>query len=219
MKKDRFLILLASLLIFIILDALLTSYTFGSRIIDLAWLILFFSCINAISDTKKQLAISLLLFFCSIAARLTVYIIDDSFYERAGQSFAFAFSAIFYAYTGFLIIAYALKGGKVTRDKIAAAICVYLIIGAIWSMLYGLVDILDPDAFRISADAAMVNAKPFGYFSYITLTTVGYGDITPLSASARSLAMVEGIIGQIYIAVMIARLVGLYIAHSTKEQE
>jgi len=218
-RKDRFIILLASLFIFIILDLLLAPYRFGSRVIDIAWLILFLSCINAISGTRKHIVISVLLFACSAIAKLAIYLTEDSYYLLIGRSSGFAFSAAFYAYAGFLITVYVLKDGKVTRDKIAASICVYLIIGATWAMLFGLVETLDPGAFRTGVDSIAKDTKSAVYFSYITLTTVGYGDITPASPTARSLAMIEGIIGQLFIAVMIARLVGLHISHSSKHAE
>jgi hypothetical protein len=213
------LILLISLIVFILLDSLLPPFTFGSFVLDIAWIAVFFSCINAISDTRKHLAIAALLFAISLGARLAVHLTDDTLHNLVSQSCGFIFTAAFYVYVGFLIAAYVFKDGKVTLDKIAAAICVYLIIGAIWAMLFGLTAILDPGSLRISGDLSVNDTRLNVYFSYITLTTIGYGDITPVSNIARTLAWLEGFIGQIYITVVIARLVGLHIAHSTNRRD
>jgi hypothetical protein len=86
-----------------------------------------------------------------------------------------------------------------------------------------LVEILQPGSFNLAKGTAM----KFGgsetifavYFSYVTLTTLGYGDITPLSGAARTLAIVEATTGQIYLAVLVARLVGLHVAHSTMRKD
>lgn len=219
MRKERFLILLFSLLGYIIIDPILSPYPFGAGTIEVAGLLLFFSCIYAISDTKKHFTIAVGLFTCSILAKALINFMDSGdhiLYIRASD---FVISACFYGFAGFLILGYVMKEGKVTRDKIAAAICVYIILGVVWGLFYGLTETLDPGALGGGINAGLRNTGSAVYYSFITLTTVGYGDITPVSQVARSLAIVEGLAGQIYLAVMIARLVGLYTTHSTLEKD
>jgi len=215
-KKDRFLILLVAFMVFIILESVLIPFPFGSMALDIASIILFFSCINAISDTKSHFRIAALLFLGAGLSKSIPYLIDDPFYTLLSMSCGFVLSAVFYLYTAVLIIIYVLKEGRVTRDKIAAAICVYVILGITWGMLFSLVATLDPGALGGGFASGPSGSAPAMYFSFVTLTTVGYGDIAPVSSTARALVMVEGIVGQIYIAVMIARLVALYTTHSTK---
>jgi hypothetical protein len=107
---------------------------------------------------------------------------------------------------------------EITTDTVFGAAAVYLILGLLFARLFLLVEHLSPGSFQITGDLARnVTERPLGvlhYFSLITLTTVGYGDIIPISPFARSLAAVEAVIAQLYIAAVIARLVALYTAHA-----
>lgn len=98
----------------------------------------------------------------------------------------------------------------ITADTVRGGIAIYLLIGCFWALVFRIVTIMDPAAFTLSAQA-----HEFGhallYFSFSTLTTLGYGDVLPLSDLARTLAVVEAIVGQIYLTVFIARLVGFHL--------
>ena len=107
--------------------------------------------------------------------------------------------------------------GAVTADKIYGALCVYLLIGLTWGFMFLTLEGFQPGSFQFGqARSSGIEKDPatLVYFSFVTLSTVGYGDITPLSPPARSFAFMEAIIGQIYLAVLVARLVGLHIAYS-----
>ena len=109
------------------------------------------------------------------------------------------------------------RGNKVTGDKIFGAISAYLLLGFFWSTLYTLVFTIQPEAFVISQPPGTHAERPdFVYFSFITLLTIGYGDITPTSGMARSLAILEGVAGIMYIGVFISRIVMLY--HQASDQ-
>jgi len=117
-------------------------------------------------------------------------------------------------YTGLALLYVVWRGlvrlvgqSAVTAETIAVAICAYLLIGLAWQSLYEACVTLSPGAF---GDARVQGSDLF-YFSYVTLTTLGYGDITPKMPVARSLAVVEAIVGQMYVAVVIARLVATYL--------
>ena len=118
-------------------------------------------------------------------------------------------------------------GSGFTRDVIYAAVAVYLLLGAVFVPLYGLLDTL---TFELSSGAqhafvggsasghALFAWQDFIYYSYVTLTTLGYGDITPMTRAAKNLAALEAIFGQLYLAILIARLVGQQ-ALGDKERE
>jgi hypothetical protein len=115
-----------------------------------------------------------------------------------------------------VVVARAVFGaGRVTYHRIVGAVLLYLNIGLVFVALYGFVALSIPDAFTnlatLKGDFAI--AGNLIYFSFVTLTTTGYGDIAPLHPYARSLANVEAIIGQIYPATLLARLVTLELAH------
>ena len=86
-----------------------------------------------------------------------------------------------------------------------------------WALTYIVIDILDPTAFEQLAVSAWAGGTDYVYFSFVTLTTLGYGDITPLTPVAQTLAWLEAVVGQLYLAILVARLVGLHIVHSRGE--
>ncbi|HEY2800298.1 MAG TPA: potassium channel family protein [Chthoniobacterales bacterium] len=108
--------------------------------------------------------------------------------------------------------------GRVTYHRVVGAVLLYLNIGLIFVALFGFVALSVPDAFTnlatLKGDFAI--AGNLIYFSFVTLTTTGYGDIAPLHPYARSLANIEAIIGQIYPATLLARLVTLELAHERR---
>ena len=116
------------------------------------------------------------------------------------------------------ILGYVLRGTRITMDKIFAAICVYMLLGYAWTFAYALVDEFRPASFLALSSARPDNyvarVLQMRYFSFVTLTTVGYGDILPRSDAARTLAELEAVTGQIYLTVLVARLVGLHIVHA-----
>jgi len=111
----------------------------------------------------------------------------------------------------YVLLRYIFLSSYVSRDVLYAATAVYLLLGALFVPIYGILETVNPGAFIDNAMPEMaVQWQQFIYYSYATLTTLGYGDILPVSAWARSFASFESIIGVLYIAIMMARLVGLY---------
>jgi len=107
----------------------------------------------------------------------------------------------------------------VNGNKICGAICVFLLIAVTFEMCHTMVFFFDPNAYHLAtkfdADPQSIQLDTRGvfmYFSFCTLTTLGYGDITPVSRIARTLCWMEAVIGQFYLAILVARLVGLYLA-------
>lgn len=116
---------------------------------------------------------------------------------------------------------------EVTADTIAGSACVFLLIGISFSFLYALVAYVEPNAFPSITELARENISgteagnipavvdygfsSFLYFSFVTLTTLGYGDITPMTPMARNVSIIEAVIGQFYLAVLVARLVALHL--------
>jgi hypothetical protein len=99
----------------------------------------------------------------------------------------------------------------INRDVLYAAVALYLLIGAIFVPVYGLLDFLIPGSFRDGSypDVA-VQWQQLIYYSYTTLTSTGYGEILPISWWARSVANLEMVAGGLYITIVMSRLVGLY---------
>jgi hypothetical protein len=105
-----------------------------------------------------------------------------------------------------VVLSQVLKKGPITAYRIQGAIAVYLLLGLAWAHTYDLIEYLSPGAFTGTiTDSARFSS--WMYFSFVTLATLGYGDITPMHPVARSLAVAEAITGQLYLAILIARLV------------
>lgn len=117
-------------------------------------------------------------------------------------------AALFLAFVTSRILGFILRARVVDTEVILAALCVYLLLGILWTEAYVAVAALDPAAFSVPAGSVR---RALGYFSFVTLTTLGYGDVTPVSGSARGLAVLEAIFGQLYLVTMIARLVAMQV--------
>jgi voltage-gated potassium channel len=119
-------------------------------------------------------------------------------------------------FIGFVIVQllrFIVYAPRVDSEVLCAAIAGYLLSGLAWSLAYALVGRMDPNSFAFnlgSTSSNSMNGFTGFYFSFVTLTTVGYGDIAPVSAMARMLAIVEAMFGMFHISLLIARLVSLY---------
>jgi len=117
---------------------------------------------------------------------------------------------VFYAFTTLTILDHVLRGPTMSDDKIYGAISVYLLLGLTFCTAYMLIESIEPGTFVVSSTHdpdGVLNWSDLLYFSFVTLTTLGYGDITPITSKARSLAFLEAATGVMYVAVLIARLV------------
>ncbi len=113
---------------------------------------------------------------------------------------------------------------QASGDAIFGAVCGYLLLGVIWSLIYSAVETASPGSFTLSGSpktpmvAGRLDRGILGYYSFITLATVGYGDVTPSTPLARTLAWIEAISGQFYLAILVAGLVGIKVTQAIKEQ-
>jgi amino acid transporter len=119
---------------------------------------------------------------------------------------------LFYALLIYAFFKQLLRAQNVNAGVILVSLCLYLIIGLFWGSLYTLLQRFCGDAFSgvLLEDAGTSVLHLFNYFSIVTLTTLGYGDITPQIPAAASLCQMEAIVGQFYTAVLVAWLVGMY---------
>jgi hypothetical protein len=131
----------------------------------------------------------------------------------------------FYSWAVVLIIASIFRRRELSLDSIFGSICGYLLLGMTWGVLYSMLDSVWPDSFAIGsrlaeevqADHSRIHL--FTYYSFITLTTVGYGDVTPVSAPARTCAWLEALTGQFYLAVLVAGLVSALLAKKSQASD
>jgi len=120
------------------------------------------------------------------------------------------FGMLFLALVAVLFLRFILRAPRVTAQVLEAGISTYLVFGLLWTLAYMLVGRLAPDAFAFSLPGQSMDAANALYYSFVSLTTMGYGDILPVSRAARMLAVSEATTGVLYMSVLIARLVGMY---------
>jgi hypothetical protein len=132
---------------------------------------------------------------------------------------------VFLAFLTLVIMFAVFRDESVTADTIVGAVCTYFLIGVTWGSAYALLVAVSPDSLSVSA--ALARASGWGgsisaftpvlqYYSFTTLATLGYGDVSPLTPGARALSVMEGLTGQLYLAVLVARLVGIHTARALK---
>jgi voltage-gated potassium channel len=122
--------------------------------------------------------------------------------------------AAFFIFAIIQILIFVYTQKEVTRDLIAGAAIVYLLMALAWSFIFGVVESLNPGSFSIPDIEGISTSRVFLYYSFVTITTLGYGDITPVTSLARSLCILEAVIGQLYLVVQVAWLVGVHVSQS-----
>jgi len=112
-----------------------------------------------------------------------------------------------------------LFGGPIDINRIVGAACIYLLSGALWGIVYFLISVVSPTSFNgVIGEAWNEQLNEFTYHSFVTLTTLGYGDVTPVTPVARTLCYLEAVLGQLYLTVLVAALVGMHISgHGSRQ--
>ena len=207
-------VLLISLLTFIGLYPLLLGEIAGRILGDLIIAVILVSSAVTASRSRRHHVIGIVL--AIFAFGLQVYWLET--HNSIVQAVAAAIIGIFFLYTALLIFRHVLSSGPIYADRVHAALSVYILLALAWACMYGLIEIISPGAFSLGATSTEAAARSQGaylladmiYLSIATLTSTGYGDITPVAPFARSMSQLEQLVGVFFIAVLISRLVGLY---------
>jgi hypothetical protein len=139
--------------------------------------------------------------------------------ESQGLSLLYAILITCYMiYIVALVVSQIFASAIITTYKIAGGVAAYIIVGHIWATLYVAIYIMSPDSFQFGGQPIQSGEalKQLSYFSFVTLTTIGYGDITALGSTARIFVMMEGLLGQLFPAIFIAKLVTQQIEDSKR---
>jgi len=109
------------------------------------------------------------------------------------------------------ILIHIFRQQDIDADIIAGAIVAYLLMALMWSLLYGVLEAAHPGSFKFAEGVMFIGRELFTYFSFVTITTVGYGDIIPVTPVARAFSNLEALVGQLYLVILVSWLVGMYI--------
>ena len=207
----RMVILLATILTLIIGKPLLAGI-FNYRFIpDVMLTIIFVAAIYAISRRRVDVYISLGLAIPMFAGVWSSYWIENINLLMASQ----IFGVLFVAFTISRLTRYIFHEKEVTQEVIFAAVVVYLLMAITWAFLYLIQEFFRPGSISFPFDQSL-DFYNFLYFSCVTITTLGYGDVLPLTQQASALAILEAITGQMYLVVVVAWLVGMYVSRRSR---
>jgi voltage-gated potassium channel len=132
----------------------------------------------------------------------------------------FIVALLFYLFTTGLAFRSLFTGERIDMNMIMGSICVYILVGISWSILYFFESVIHPGAFNgVNLTSTKTLYTDLLYYSYVTLSTLGYGDITPMTPIARTLAYIEALFGQFYIAILVASFVGMHISRGSKKND
>jgi hypothetical protein len=218
--RGRFLYLLILILGMLIMVPLVEKFVRLRMITDVFMTAIFIAAAYAISRKAHHVLIAIALLVPMLVSLWFEYFVNVPPLQIAG----WLCGVIYFAYAVIVILIFIFEQREVTRDLIAGAAVVYLMMALMWSFLYKILEMLQPGSFTIAETAFKSDKLIFVYYSFVTITTLGFGDITPTTGLASSLSILEAVIGQLFLVVAVAWLVGVHVSqslernHSGKEQ-
>ena len=224
LARRKFLALLVSLLLLVVVYPILRDLVETRLLFDTLVTLLFAAALVAVFRGRGNRFLALVLGTPTLVGLWSGYVLPGL--PRVPLIVAFHLcGALFFSFVVVTILRSVSREKEVTADAVYGAFCGYLLVGLIFGHLFCVLETLAPGSFRASEPlpAAFPDEDRLHflltYFSFITLTTVGYGDVTPASRGARGLAVVEAIVGQFYIAVLMAQLIGIRVAQALAERQ
>ena len=215
----RFGSLLAALIFFTLLMPFIAEADFAGRtFVRVGLSVVLLTAIYAVSDKRWVFIVALVFAIPTLTAEWTTHFI----HTQTSSIARLWLSASFFWFTAAVVLAGVLRQREVSADTILGGISVYLLMVLAFTLLHLLVATLQPGAYQVaSAGPSRFDVEDFAlalYFSFVTLTTLGYGDITPLSRFAQMLTGVEAMTGQLFVAILIARLVALHVGQRARDE-
>lgn len=208
--NDRSLRALMVLLVLLLLfmGPLAETGAAGTIVIDLLLSFLLISGVGSVSQGRVQVVVVSAFAVAAFSANWLAAVVSSPWIDLS----AALTLAVYCALMAAIVFARVFRDREVTLARIEGAVAAYILLGLMWAGFYETIMIFDPRAFSFAVagpiEGRVLRAR-LTYFSFVTLTTVGYGDITALHSTARGLAMIEALIGQLYPAILIGGLVSM----------
>ena len=209
--------MLASIMLMILASPFLSLNPTFSWLLEVILVLVLLAAARTVGGRGRWFHIALVLGLAALLSQLAVLSPQWGWVET-GRYVAIPLFLFFVC--GMLLRDIVLRSETVTGDLILGAVNVYLMIGIGFAFIYGLIEILQPGSFTGLEELASTPDRVlyFLYFSFITMSTLGYGDISPLTPHGMTATYIEAIFGQLYLAILVARLVSMYINNRGKEQ-
>ena len=213
LRLNRFSFLLISMVLFLIFRPFVEDLVRIGFLMEIFVSAILLSGIYAVSEDRVSLVFALL-------TGLPALFTNWSFQLLKSPSLLLIHhicAGLFFAVATIIIIRHLVNQKEITVDLIWGAVCGYFLIGFMWGDIFSLLETLQPGSFNLG-EQGVPDIDSLIYFSFVTLATLGYGDIVPLTKQAQSLSIIETIMGQMYLAVNIAALVAIRISQSRSRE-
>jgi hypothetical protein len=215
--RNIFVALIAVLLI----DALAPNYTARGLFSDLMLVAILFFVLAETVRSRHNGVLALVFGIPAIVVRLIAAFRPDTTTQNTA---ALTLSALFFLFLIWNLLHDLAQENRPTAERVFGALCAYVFIGIFFALIFAHMEYRQPGTFAISNEGIGSAASEessllpvFTYYSFVTLTTLGYGDITPVAEHARTLAWLEALLGQLYLAVMVAGFVAVHISENIKK--
>jgi voltage-gated potassium channel len=213
LNRHRYCFLLSSLLLLLVSAPIIHEFSFINSILSFFISYTLLTSILALSRRK-------ILFQVSLILALPYFVLNwlFSYYPTVViiERIDLISGIIFFSFLTIVLFYKVFKEHSVSLEIIFAALSIYLLIGITWCFIYALIDSFQPGSFNNIPPDLIDPRFRFTYFSFVTLTTLGYGDIFPNTSIAQSWVILEAVIGQIYLVVVISGLVGAFISRNIR---
>lgn len=219
--KHGFLSLLAGLVSLIVVYPFFYELPFTNLILDIFISFLLIFSIYSFSQNRQVIIIALFFAVPAFIISWSKYFFPNPFLTQIEM----IFRILFFGYILIVLNLGVFKAKKVTSNIIYGSVCIYLLMGLTWAFIYTFLELTHPGSFHVALSNFEVNTNPqdgftlrLVYYSYVTLTTLGYGDISPITPPAQLISSMEAITGQFYLTVLVARLIGMHLYEAAKSE-
>jgi hypothetical protein len=207
--KERFLILMGLMMVLLVLSPILEQFVTIRKLIDVFLTSIILAMLCTITRKKRVFYYAGCLAIIMLLSLWLKYFVSFDLFARVSMIAGVLFTILVTSQT----VQFIVRSKTVTREVVYAAMLVYFLLGQLWAMVYTFLYQINPASFDLPGGQG--DFLIFEYYSFVTLTTLGFGDITPLTKVAKSFSVLEAVIGQLYLVVVVARFVGMLVARKS----
>ena len=211
-SKERFLILICLILGLIVLVPILKGFAALRIFLDIFITAIYISMVYTVSHKKQHIYIGAIFAMVMLISLWLQYFQQNNLVFAIGRISGILLLIMVIINT----LAFIFKSEDVTIEVIYAAILVYLLMALMWSFVYVLLELINSASFNVAWSLELGSQMWSIYYSFVTITTLGYGDITPATELASSFSILEAVVGQLYLVVVVARLVGMHVSSKSR---
>jgi voltage-gated potassium channel len=211
-SKERFLILICLILGTIVLVPILQRFATLRIFLDIFITAIYISMVYTVSHKKRYLYIGALFAMAMLISLWLQYFYQGNWVFAIGR----ICGILLFIMVIINILVFIFKSEDVTIEVIYAAMLVYLLMALMWAFVYILLELINSASFNVTLSPDQGYQMRFIYYSFVTITTLGYGDITPATELASSFSILEAVVGQLYLVVVVARLVGMHASSKSR---